>query len=246
MKILLLDIETAPNLCHTWGLWQQNVGIPQIVKGGYTMCWAAKWLGEKDIYHMNILDSTPKQMFKGIHNLLNDADVVIHYNGTKFDIPTLNREFILYKMYPPAPYKQIDLLKVARSQFKFASNKLDYVSQFLGLGAKTQHRGHDLWKDCMNKDPDAWEEMSQYNINDVLMLEAVYNALLPWIKNHPNKQMYSEETNICPKCGSNRFQRRGYSITVAGKYIRYQCKDCGGWHRGTKIIPLKGERYVST
>ena len=46
MKILLLDIETAPNIVHSWGLWQQNIGLPQIVKSGYTICWSAKWYKE--------------------------------------------------------------------------------------------------------------------------------------------------------------------------------------------------------
>lgn len=236
MKCLLLDIETAPNLCHTWGLWQQNVGLPQIIKGGYTMCWAAKWLGEKDIYFNSIHQSTPKAMLKQIHRMLNEADAVIHYNGTKFDIPTLNREFILHGLTPPAPYRQIDLLRTARSQFKFASNKLDYVANFLGLGTKTKHRGHQLWIDCMAKDPSAWEEMTEYNINDVILLEAVYAVLKPWIKNHPNQNLYSEGEHVCPNCGGLHLQRRGTSYTISGKYQRYQCKGCGSWSRSVKKI----------
>ena len=236
MKTLLLDIETAPNVCHTWGLWQQNIGLPQIIKGGYTMCWAAKWLGEKDIYHMNIYESSPKQMLKEIHKMLNEADAVIHYNGTKFDIPTLNREFILHGLTPPAPYKQIDLLRTARSQFRFASNKLDYVAQFLGLGAKTRHRGHELWIDCMAKDPDAWAEMAQYNINDVILLEAIYEVLKPWIRNHPNCNLYSEGSHVCPNCGGVHLQKRGTSYTISGRYQRYQCKECGSWSRNVKKI----------
>lgn len=215
-------------------MWQQNVGLPQIIKGGYTMCWAAKWLGEDEIFHMNILESTPKAMFKEIHKLLNEADAVIHYNGTKFDIPTLNREFLLHGLTPPAPYKQIDLLRTARSQFKFASNKLDYVAQFLGLGAKTRHRGHELWIECMAKDPDAWEEMAEYNINDVVLLEAVYNVLKPWIKNHPNQNLYTDGNHVCPNCGGHKLQKRGTSYTIAGRYQRYQCKECGAWSRNTK------------
>lgn len=75
-------------------------------------------------------------MLKQIHALLNEADAVVHYNGAKFDIPTLNKEFILHGLPPPAPYKQIDLLRTARSQFKFPSNKLDYIAQALDLGKR--------------------------------------------------------------------------------------------------------------
>ena len=44
-------------------------------------------------------------MIKGIHKLLDECDAVIHYNGSKFDIPTLNKEFLLHGLHPPAPYK---------------------------------------------------------------------------------------------------------------------------------------------
>lgn len=236
MKILLLDIETAPNLCHTWGLWQQNVGLPQIVKSGYTLCWAAKWLDDDNIFYDSVNQSSHKGMLKSIHSLLDEADAVVHYNGTKFDIPTLNKEFIKYGFTPPAPYKQIDLLRTARSQFRFASNKLDYVAQFLGLGNKTKHRGHELWTQCMQGDADAWEEMETYNINDVVLLEDVYTVLKPWIKNHPNRNLYSEGEHVCPNCGGSHLQKRGTSYTISGKYQRYQCKGCGGWSRGVKKI----------
>jgi len=111
IKILLLDIETAPNLVHVWALWQQNVSIKQIIDAGYVLCWSAKWYGEEKIYFDSIHQSDPKSMLVKIHQMLDECDAVIHYNGAKFDIPTLNKEFLLYKMKPPAPYKQIDLLR---------------------------------------------------------------------------------------------------------------------------------------
>lgn len=246
MKILLLDIETAPNLVHVWGLWNQNVGINQIMDSGYTLCWAAKWYGEEDIYFNSIFDSSPKTMVKQIHTMLNEADAVIHYNGTKFDIPTLNKEFLLYGLTPPAPYKQIDLLRTARSQFRFPSNKLDYIAQSLGLGAKVSHRGHQLWVDCMNKEADAWAEMEEYNIQDVVLLEQVYEKLKPWIKNHPNVSLYDTGA-MCPHCGSHNSQKRGIAYTKSATYQRYQCKDCGTWYRGTKEQTKRpAARYVTT
>jgi len=152
MKILLLDIETSPNTAHVWGLWNQNVSLNQLMESSYVMCWAAKWLGKKEILFDSIMENTHKNMIKRIHRLLNECDAVIHYNGSKFDIPTLNKEFILHGMNPPSPYKEIDLLKTSRSRFKFPSNKLDYVAQALGVGKKVHHEGHELWLKCMAKD----------------------------------------------------------------------------------------------
>jgi len=242
-KILFLDIETAPNLVHVWGLWQQNVGLPQIIDAGYVMCWAAKWLGGDEVYFNSVYQSDPEAMLEEIHTLLGHADAVVHYNGTKFDIPTLNKEFILYDMNPPAPYKQIDLLKTARSQFKFPSNKLDYIAQALGLGRKTKHIGHELWIQCMQDDPKAWEMMEEYNKNDVILLERVYNKLKPWIKGHINHSLFTDK--VCPTCGGHHFQKRGVTITNSCKYQRYQCQDCGAWFRDTTNIgPKAGEKYV--
>jgi DNA polymerase elongation subunit (family B) len=164
MKILLLDIESSPNTAHVWGLWQQNVSINQLMESSYVLCYAAKWLGDEKIMFDSVHQSKPKAMLKGIHGLLNDADAVVHYNGTKFDIPTLNKEFLLHSFNPPSPYKQIDLLRVVRSNFRFPSNKLDYVAQRLNLGKKHEHEGHELWVKCMNGDKDAWKRMEKYNI----------------------------------------------------------------------------------
>jgi predicted RNA-binding Zn-ribbon protein involved in translation (DUF1610 family) len=234
-----LDIETAPNLVHVWGLWNQNIGVPQILDSGYVLCWSAKWLGKEEVYFSSIHQTTAKKMLKGIHKLLEEADAVVHYNGTKFDIPTLNKEFLLHGMLPPASYKQIDLLRTARSQFKFVSNKLDYVAKTLGLGQKIKHRGHELWIKCMAKDEEAWREMEQYNIQDVLLLEKVYFKLLPWIKNHPNHGVHDDEDHVCPNCGSHKVQFRGHAVTAAGKYQRFQCQDCGTWGRSRKNEAVK-------
>jgi hypothetical protein len=241
MKLLLLDIETAPNLATVWGLWNQNIALNQLIKAGYTLCWAAKWYGEKEIMFESVVTGE-KRMIRRIHKLLNEADAVCHYNGTKFDIPTLNKEFLLSGLPPPSPYKQIDLLKTARRQFRLASNKLDYVAKSLGLGQKTQHKGHELWLECMAKKKDAWATMEAYNKQDVALLEKVHDALKPWIIGYPNQSIYTGSA-CCPKCASENKQARGYSITQGGRYRRFQCNDCGSWFRSVTRERLSGASY---
>lgn len=228
MRILLLDIETAPNTAYVWGLFKQNISISQIVDSSNVLCWAAKWLGEDEVMFDSVVKSGRKRMLKRIHSLLDKCDAVVHYNGTRFDIPTLNKEFLEASMSPPAPYQQIDLLKTARQRFRFPSNKLDYVSRALGIGQKEKHEGFELWIKCMEKDKAAWERMEKYNKQDVVLLEAVYPRFLPWIKNHPNKGLFSDSI-VCSSCGSQHLQRRGYNMSAVGKYQRYQCQDCGSW-----------------
>lgn len=226
MKILLLDIETAPNLAYVWGLWQQNVGINQIESAGYVLCWAAKWLGSETLMFDSVKKSGTERMLKRIHKLLDEADAVVHYNGVKFDIPTLNKEFIKAEMQPPAPYKHIDLLLHCRRMFRFESNKLDYVARALGLGKKVKHEGFELWLNCMAGDRAAWRTMEEYNRNDVTLLESLYAKVLPWIDGHPNRSVYGEGL-VCPNCGHNRAQARGYAVSKAAKFKRYQCCGCG-------------------
>jgi hypothetical protein len=232
MKILLLDIETAPNLVHVWGLYDQNVAINQIQAAGYVLCWCAKWLGDPELMFDSVHQSRPKTMLKRIHKLLDQADAVVTYNGIRFDLPTLNKEFVTHELDPPAPYKQIDLLRTARGQFRFPSNKLDYVAQALDLGHKVRHKGHSLWVECMAGDDEAWRQMEKYNKQDVVLLEKVYLRLLPWIKGHPNHGVYDEPgIPVCPTCGHHHLQRRGFARTIANVYARYQCMNCGTWTR---------------
>lgn len=235
MKILLLDCETAPNLAYVWGLWQQNVGINQIESAGYTMCWAAKWLGEDKMMFDSVRKSGEKRMLQRIHKLLDQADAVVHYNGVKFDIPTLNKEFIKQQMAPPSPYKHIDLLLHCRRLFRFESNKLDYVAQALGLGGKVKHEGFELWRACMSGDAAAWKRMEEYNKQDVVLLEKLYAEVRPWINSHPNVSVH-KEMKCCPNCGSESFNARGYQVARAGKYRRYQCNSCGHWFKDAKRV----------
>lgn len=231
-------METAPATAHVWGLFKQNVGLSQIVKPGYMLCWAAKWVGEKGMYFSSIQHHSPEIMMAGMHDLLNEADAVVHYNGARFDMPTINREFILNGFLPPSPYKQIDLLRVARQQFKFQSNKLDFVSKALGLTPKESHAGFQLWVDVMNNDPAAWIEMERYNIGDVTTLEELYFKLLPWIKSHPNRSVGSASI-ICPTCGSDKYQNRGTYTSTAAVYQRHNCTNCGTWFRSIKNLSTR-------
>ncbi len=242
MNILHLDIETAPNLAYVWGLWDQNVSINQIVESGYTMSWAAKWESGGPIHFSSIHEVKPEKMVKDAWNLLDQADAVVHYNGTKFDIPTLNREFIFHGLEPPSQFKQIDLLRTVRSQFKFPSNKLDYVAQELNLGAKTKHMGMEMWRDCMAGCPKAWKLMKRYNKQDVVLTQKLYRKLMPWIKAHPNWGVFLDsDAPTCRNCGSTDVKKNGVERTNTLTYQRYKCNACGKPLRGRKRIEAAPE-----
>lgn len=245
MKLLILDLETAPNLAHVWQLYDQNISLSQIIEDDYILSWAAKWLGENEIFYASRQKSSSKKMLAKMYKLLEEADAVIHYNGKRFDIPWLNREFLLNGWTPPSPYKQIDLYQTVKSTFRFPSNKLDYVASRLGLGSKIKHTGHELWVRCIEKDPVAWEMMQEYNIQDVLLTEKVYNKLLPWIKGHPNHSTMAEDSFVCPNCGGTHLQKRGYAHTLSSTYQRFKCLSCGHWSKDTKILNRNAYKLTS-
>ncbi len=239
MKILTIDIENRPNLAYVWGLWDQNVGATtgQLVEAGETISFAAKWHGSKKVEFYSVHHHGKEAMLAHAHRLLSEADVVVGYNSKPFDMKHLNKEFILAGMNPPAPYAQVDLLHVVRKQFKFPSNKLDYVAQALGLGAKTSHSGFELWRDCMQGKDKAWSLMRKYNKQDVVLTEKLYDKLLPWIPNHPSHALHNDvREDSCPNCGSTELRREGYAMTNLGKFARFSCKACGKWSRSGKRI----------
>lgn len=243
MKILILDIETTPNLAHVWGLWKQNVGLSQVVSTTEVLCLAYKFYNDESVAFYSSWDHGRQGMLEGIHSALSRSDAVVTYNGKKFDIPHLNREFLLHGFEPPASYSQIDLYQVVRSKFRFSSNRLEHVADQLNIGRKVQHSGFDLWTGCMKGDPKSLATMRSYNEHDVELTEQVYTALLPWITSHPNHGLYTDSDRpVCPNCGSERLVRNGYSSTPMLMYQRYRCKGCGANVRGRTTTLGKDHR----
>jgi DNA polymerase elongation subunit (family B) len=239
-RILAIDIETAPHTAHVWSLWQQNVGLSQLMETGRVLCFAWKWLGEKGTTGFaseKVYDR--KTLLKIAHELLEAADIVVTYNGKKFDVPTLNKEFLEGGMPPPAPYKHVDLYRTAKSRFRFASNKMDHLAHQLGIKAKIRHSGHELWVRCMAGDEDAWLKMERYNKRDVYILDKLYYKMLPWIGGHPNVALFNHagKARVCPSCGSNKVQSRGIYVTSVRRYGRLHCQACGTWSRTRLVSP---------
>lgn len=238
-KILLFDIETAPNLGYFFNLYQEG-NILGIKEHWYILSFAWKWLDEKQTHVLGLPNFSSykkdKQndfaLVKKLWELFDEADIIIAHNGGPFDIKKSNVQFIKHGLRPPSPYKIVDTKKEAKQHFRFDSNKLDDLGDFLGLGRKLQHNGWELWHGCLNGDKKSWDVMLKYNKQDVVLLEKVYSKLLPWMTNHPNINLLNGTVAACANCGSHRVQKRGYSITRTAKKERYQCQDCGAWSLG--------------
>lgn len=231
-RVLLLDIETKPNIVHAWGLWDQNIGLNQVVEFGSVICVGAKWLGEKAMhFHADWIDGH-KGMLEAIHALISEADGVITYNGDKFDLPKLRGEFCVAGLPPPAPVASIDVLKAVK-KMGLASNKLAHVGPLFTGGKKLAHEGHELWVKVMAGDPKAQAKMERYCCQDVKLLEQVYTRIKGYIPNHPH--MGLTPSLSCSTCGSSRTQSRGFRRTKSFLIARHQCQACGAWQSGKRV-----------
>lgn len=244
-RILYLDIETAPVEAMVWGLWNQNVGLNQIRQVDRMISFAAKWRGEKKkIFHSEFHDGR-EAMVQAAHDLVDRCHVLVSWNGSTFDEPWLRREFLEAGLTPPSPYKSLDLLKTAKRQFRFPSNKLQFVSTQLGLKGKLDTGGMDLWVKALAGDERAWARMKKYNIQDVVLLEELHDRLLPYIKNHPHMGLFTDGLDDrCQNCGAADFQKRGFAYTPLGVYQQLRCNGCGSWSRGKKAVQTADVRGI--
>lgn len=242
LRILLFDEETAPELGWYFDLWKEG-NIVGNKHGWYMLSYAYKWLGETKVKSCALPDfksykpgsENDEQVIKSLWKLFNEADVLIAHNGDQFDVKKANARFAYYKLPPPSPYKTIDTKKVAKKYFKFTSNKLDDLGDYLGYGRKMVHTGFDLWKRCMTGDPKAWKKMVAYNKRDVVLLEKIYLHLRPWVQNHP-----TENFDGCSNCPSKNLTKQGIKLTKMGSRQQLKCTDCGAW----KTVTIKKGEYA--
>lgn len=252
--IITLDIETSPLLVYTWGLFDQNIGLDQIVEEWRILSFCYKELG-KDKVHYTDVRMDPKDdsaLLEKLWHVLDKADIIIGQNLKKFDMRKINARLIIEGYGPPSPYLMVDTLLEARSIAAFTSGKLAWLSQYLSKTEKDSHKefpGFLLWKECLGGNKKAWAAMKKYNPQDVISTEDVYLKLRPWMKNHPNMGGFLDtEKPVCDKCGSEHLQSRGIRVLKGGlTYRQFQCMDCGGWSRGrTTEMSTKKRRAMTT
>lgn len=253
-KVLLLDIETSAAIVGAFSRWGINIAQSQVFQEVMMLGLVAKWLGSDDYieiypsdFSMWSTDQEQHSILDRIWKLLDQADYVIAHNGDKFDVPLLNAQFVKHGFNRPSPYKRIDTLKIAKRYFKFPSNSLDSLGEFLGLGRKNSHSGFELWRNCMSGDVDKFREMIDYNVQDVKLLEDVYMVLRSWDSSHPNVAFHCDDEggSRCGVCGSTNLEDTGkFAYTGVGQFPLYKCNDCNSWHRSRKSIGRKNEILV--
>ena len=238
-RILLLDIETIPNLVTSWGLKVDGyLSHDNIITERHIICASWKWLGESKVYSSSVLsdpgakESPDVGILFHIKRVWNESDAVVAHNGDQFDIPWVMARLAILDFSPIKPLIQIDTKVIAKKKFFFNSNRLDYLGKVLGLGGKIKTE-FDLWLDCMKGNKKAIKKMVTYNREDVRLLERVFLRLRPFVPSKINHALYavndSTAGRTCPTCGEDALESRGYSYTRATKRRNMHCLECGAW-----------------
>jgi uncharacterized protein YprB with RNaseH-like and TPR domain len=211
-------------------MWGQDIHYDNILQEWFIICVAWKWLGQKTIHGAAIeKPCEDKEVIQKVHDVISSADAIIGHNGDKFDLKKFNARAIIHGIPPLPPIIQIDTLKMARSKFKFNTNRLDYIGEILGVGRKVETK-KGLWLRVLKGEKKAIKEMLRYNKGDVQLLEDVYNKLKPYCPSKLNMNLFKDSESDCPSCGSDNTQKRGWNASKTNRKQRRQCMECGHWY----------------
>ena len=236
---LFFDIETSPNIGLFWEAgYKKNITTDNIIRERAIICICYKWEDEKEVYALQWdAKQNDKRMLEQFIAVANTANELVGHNGDKFDLAWIRTRCLFHGIDMFPTYQTIDTLKVARSKFRFQSNRLNYIAEFLGLGGKIKTE-FNLWKDILlNKDKVAMEKMIKYCKKDVSLLEEVYKLLGNHIapKTHYGV-VFGQDRGSCPECGAGGKDliKNNTVVTATGlTRIQYKCKVCNKFHSKT-------------
>lgn len=236
-KRLYFDIETSPNIGFFWQSgYKLNIGYQNILKERSIICICYKWEGDKEVHGLTWdKKQDDKKMLQDFIKIVDSADELVGHNGDKFDLAWIRTRCLFHGIQMFPNYVTIDTLKVARSKFKFNSNRLNYIADFLGIGQKIK-TDFDLWKDiALKNDQKAMDKMVKYCKMDVVLLEKVHQHLSTHMahKTHYGVR-FGEDRGSCPNCGSDELIKHASRVLASGtKKIVYRCNTCNHYHNKT-------------
>ena len=268
LKYLYWDLETSYMQGYFFDIWNINIAMSQVTKQSHLL--SASWamndeepvgvrLTPEDVKTGNDLEVVVKLI-----EAINSCDVVVTFNGKKFDVKKLNTRALYWGLPPVVIPRHVDLMQDAKRLFKFPSNSMQNISQYLGEDGKISTGGSRLWQRCAEyKNYDACDsalqEMLTYNLQDIVATRDLHKRFMGWSKNTPNiatitKQVQGrdlkEDTELlCIHCGSNDVSKimvdgvakKGY--TAVSSFDLYRCGESNC--RGVSRVNASGKALVN-
>lgn len=240
-KVLVLDIETKYLVLNGWQLFNQNFGLEQIEEDWSILSFSAKWYDSDEVMYHDVSEMSEFDLLLKLHELLNEAHFVIAHNGRRFDLKKIRARMIAEGFKPYSPVRIIDTFEIAKKEFGFSSNKLQYLTTLLcKTHVKSSHAkfaGFLLWKEFVKGNPEAIREMREYNQIDVLSLQELYDILSPWSSTLPVFEVYDDNPT-----DMSDWVKDGYVYSNLGKYHQYRNVKTGQYRRGRVNLLSKEKR----
>lgn len=227
-KVLIYDIETSPNIGWFWRAgYKLNIAHDNIIKERAIICVSYKWLGEDEVFTLTWdKNQCDKFLIENFIEVMNEADMLVAHNGDRFDLKWIKTRALKHGITNMLiDYKTLDTLKLAKKKFNFNSNRLDYISKFLGFKGKIK-TDINLWTDIVfKKDEQALRDMVTYCEEDVRQLENVYCKLVGWEKPKFHAGvLQGKERFSSPINGGYNLKKIKETVTTAGT-IKHIMKD---------------------
>lgn len=227
-KILYVDIESSPNCgwfwrpSHKMSLSHSNIQEErQIILASYawnddkpkTVTWA------KDSKSKNkYLKYSDERVVKTLVEQIHKADLVVHQNGNRFDIPWIRGRAMKYGVKLDTNLQMFDTLKKSRAHLNLNSYRLDYLGSFFLEDRKLETGGFGLWLDCIAGDTKALKKMKDYCEKDVELLRDYHKYLLNFVPSNNHAGAYIGNPKwSCKTCGSTQVRVRKEYYTAAGQ-----------------------------
>ena len=230
IKRLFFDIETSPIVAYTWRVgWKLNIGTDNIIQDWKIICISYGWEDEDKVHTLTWdKNQCDKQMLIDFIKIANTADELVTHNGDRFDIKKIRTKCIYHRIPMFPNYRTLDTLKKAKSGFTFNSNRLNYIAKYLGVGAKLEHEGFNMWVKCMQGDKEALADMVKYCEMDIVVLQDVFLVMQSYIKQNQHVGTLNMGRKCdCPSCGSSEVTYLKLNVTSLGTPKRqFECDVC--------------------
>lgn len=235
-RIMFWDIETSLSILSSFTLHNDYISPENILKDWHIICASWKYLGDKRVYSVSVLDNKNKDIdndlyvVKALSDAIKDVDLLVAHNGDKFDVKKLNARLMYHNLDPLPAVLTLDTHKEIKKVACFTSHKLSYLGPHLGVGEKLKNTP-GLWIKILGGDIKCIKEMIEYNKVDTVLLEKLYLRTRKYYKTPPN--LAPDGELACTTCQSYNIQARGYNTTKSGlRYQRYKCNACSSWFQG--------------
>ena len=266
LNILYFDLESSLMGTLTFGLWNQNISGNRITKHSHLL--SNSWAFNDELPQGVRL--SPEDVAEGNDLLvvvdtiraIEKSDLIISFNGKKFDVPLLKTRALLHGLPPIKFPPHLDLMQEAKRNFRFPSNSMQNISLYLGEHGKLATSGRNLWERCYNHSNyddcnEALAQMLEYGLRDIDATRDLHKRLQGWFKSPVNIGLITKEINgvntkdnhdlLCPHCSSKDVDKIGSkAYTSVSSFNIYRCGNsaCRGLSRdnaaGTKLVNYTG------